>query len=79
MKERLDERTIALRVAKEFKDGDVVNLGYGMPSLAADFIPEGRTVLFQYEIGLLGTGPLAAPGTVGGMSRPLGCLLGTKA
>lgn len=62
MKERLDEQTIALRVAKEFKDGSVVNLGYGMPSLAANFIPEDRAVLFQYEIGLVGTGPLAAPG-----------------
>lgn len=62
MKQRLDEQTIALRVAKEFKDGDVVNLGYGMPSLASDFIPEGRDVLFQYEIGLLGAGPLATPG-----------------
>lgn len=62
MKQRLDERTIALRVAREFKDGDVVNLGYGMPGLAADFVPEGRTVLFMYENGLLGAGPLAEPG-----------------
>lgn len=62
MKQRLDELTIALRAAKEFQDGDVVNLGYGMPGLAADFIPEGRNVLFQYENGVLGAGPLAAPG-----------------
>lgn len=62
MKQRLDEQTIALRVTKEFKDGDVVNLGYGMPGLAINFIPEGRTVLFQIENGLLGAGPLAAPG-----------------
>ena len=62
MKQRLDEETIALRVAKEFKDGEVVNLGYGIPSLVLNFIPEGRTVLFQCENGVLGAGPLAAPG-----------------
>lgn len=62
MKQRLDEQTIALRVAKEFNEGDIVNLGYGMPGLAANFIPEGKTVLFQYENGVLGAGPLAAPG-----------------
>lgn len=60
MKMRLDDRTIALRVAKEFEDGSVVNLGYGMPALCADFIPEGRTIFFQSENGVLGFGPLAA-------------------
>lgn len=62
MKPRLDERTIALRVAREFKDGDVVNLGYGIPGLAADFVPEGRNVIFLYENGIVGAGPLAEPG-----------------
>ncbi|HVP79588.1 MAG TPA: 3-oxoacid CoA-transferase subunit B [Thermodesulfobacteriota bacterium] len=55
---RLDEETIALRAAKEFEDGMVVNLGYGMPGLCANFIPEGRTVFFQSENGTLGYGPL---------------------
>ena len=59
MKVRLDEETIALRVAREFKDGSVVNLGYGMPGLCANFIPEGRTVFFQSENGVLGYGSLA--------------------
>jgi len=59
MKMRLDEQTIALRAAKEFQDGDVVNLGYGMPGLCANFIPEGRTVFFQSENGVLGYGELA--------------------
>ena len=59
MKSRLDEQTIALRAAREFPDGSVVNLGYGMPGLCANFIPEGRTVFFQSENGMLGYGNLA--------------------
>jgi len=58
MKTRLDEQTIALRAAKEFEDGMVINLGYGMPALCANFIPEGRTVFFQSENGVLGFGAL---------------------
>ncbi len=58
MKMRLDEQTIALRVAKEFEDGMVINLGYGMPGLCANFIPEGRTVYFHGENGVLGYGVL---------------------
>ena len=60
MNPRLDEQTIALRAAREFADGSVVNLGYGMPGLCADFIPEGRTVFFQSENGMLGYGNLAS-------------------
>jgi 3-oxoacid CoA-transferase subunit B len=56
MKERLDRQTIALRVAKEFPDGSVVNLGAGIPTLAANFVPEGRTVIFHAENGVLGFG-----------------------
>ncbi len=59
MKSRLDEQTIALRAAREFTDGSVVNLGYGMPGLCANFVPEGRTVYFQSENGVLGYGSLA--------------------
>ncbi|HTY64507.1 MAG TPA: 3-oxoacid CoA-transferase subunit B [Acidobacteriota bacterium] len=58
MKTRLDEQTIALRVAREFQDGMVINLGYGMPGLCADFIPEDRTVYFHSENGVLGYGGL---------------------
>jgi 3-oxoacid CoA-transferase subunit B len=58
MKTRLDEQTIALRVAREFQDGMVINLGYGMPGVCADFIPEGRTVYFHSENGVLGYGAL---------------------
>jgi 3-oxoacid CoA-transferase B subunit len=60
MKTYLDEQTIALRAAREFADGSVVNLGYGMPGLCANFVPEGRTVFFQSENGMLGYGGLAA-------------------
>jgi len=60
MKVRLDEQTIALRAAKEFEDGMVINLGYGMPGLCANLIPEGRTVYFHAENGVLGYGALGA-------------------
>ena len=59
MKSRLDEQTIALRAAREFIDGSVVNLGYGMPGLCTNLIPEGRTVFFQSENGMLGYGGLS--------------------
>ena len=53
---RLDREAIALRVAKEFRDGDVVNLGIGIPTLAANYIPEGRSVWFHTENGAVGFG-----------------------
>jgi 3-oxoacid CoA-transferase subunit B len=57
MKKRMDEQMLARRVAKEFRDGMVINLGYGMPALCAGFIPKGRTVFFHGENGVLGYGP----------------------
>jgi acetate CoA/acetoacetate CoA-transferase beta subunit len=49
---------IARRVALELQDGDLVNLGIGLPTLVANFVPEGREVLFQSENGFIGLGPV---------------------
>ncbi len=49
--------TIARRVAKELKDGYVVNLGIGIPSLIPAYLPEGVDMILQAEIGIIGTGP----------------------
>ena len=59
-KGKLDEQTVAMRVAKEFRDGMIVNLGGGIPSLACNFVAEGRDVLFHTENGALGFGGIAS-------------------
>lgn len=50
---------IAKRIAMEFQDGDLVNLGAGVPLLCANYIPQGRKIFFQAENGIVGVAPLA--------------------
>jgi acetate CoA/acetoacetate CoA-transferase beta subunit len=53
---------IARRVAREFKSGAVVNLGIGMPTMVADYIPKGVEIILQSENGMVGMGPAPEPG-----------------
>src|SRR4249920_1662922 len=53
----LDKFQIAKRIAKELRDGMYVNLGIGIPTLVANYIPEGISIMIQSENGMLGMGP----------------------
>ena len=64
----MDAKTIiARRVARELRSGDLVNLGIGIPTLVANYVPPELKVFFQSENGLIGTGPIPEQG----MAHPL--------
>ena len=56
MDSKMAKEFIAKRIAKELKDGDVVNLGIGLPTMVANYIPDGVNVILQSENGFVGLG-----------------------
>ena len=59
----MDPQTlIAMRIAQELKPGMLVNLGVGIPTLVANYVPAGMRIYFQSENGLIGTGPIPEEG-----------------
>ena len=65
----MSREIIAKRVAKELHDGDVVNLGIGMPTLVANYVSDDIDVVFQSENGFVGLGPAPAQGERGQTAR----------
>lgn len=59
MDKKLIREVIAKRVAQELRDGDVVNLGIGLPTMVANYVPQEMDITFQSENGMLGMGSLA--------------------
>ena len=71
----LPRELMVLRIYRELRDGMVVNLGLGIPTLLADVIPNDVDILLHAENGVLGYGPYARPGTrsdrgSGSLQRP---------
>ena len=58
--ERLDEQTIAIRAAKEFQEGMIINLGVGLPTYCSNFVPPDREILFHSENGVIGFGSIVS-------------------
>jgi acetate CoA/acetoacetate CoA-transferase beta subunit len=66
------QTTIARRIAQELKSGTLVNLGIGIPTLVANYIPDDVHILFQSENGLIGTGPMPEEGLTQGLLTDAG-------
>src|SRR5689334_16949269 len=60
----LDKYGIARRIAQELRDGMYVNLGIGIPTLVANYIPQGMFIMLQSENGMLGMGPYPTDGEI---------------
>jgi acetate CoA/acetoacetate CoA-transferase beta subunit len=81
----MDAQTIiAKRIAQELRSGMLVNLGIGIPTFVANYVPEGVSVFFQSENGLIGTGPIpeegmAHPTLTDAGGRPVSALPGASA
>ncbi len=63
MIKKLDRKAIAARVARDIPEGAYVNLGIGLPTLVADYLPKGREIILHSENGVLGVGPKPPPGS----------------
>jgi hypothetical protein len=59
---KLAKKIVAKRVAQELQDGQLVNLGIGLPTLVANYVPEEINVTFQSENGMVGMGALKSEG-----------------
>lgn len=73
------KQIIAARVAMELKDGDVVNLGIGLPTMVPNYLPEGVNVILQSENGYIGLGPIDGevdPDLVNAGGQPAGIIRG---
>ena len=70
---------IAKRIAQELKDGDVVNLGIGLPTMVSNYLPEGVHLILQSENGFVGLAPLTGevdPDLTNAGAKPVGIVPG---
>jgi len=77
------QSVIARRVARELHSGNLVNLGIGIPTLVANYVPSNLSIFFQSENGLIGTGPIPEQGMTHPLltdagGRPIGALPGAS-